>query len=88
MKYYIIVTEWDYPTESGRDIIDDFNTIEMARRVAKEEVDKECNNFLERNICIKGEIIKNNEIIGYQVYTKDGRYFRSRIIEINDSEIL
>ena len=22
MKYYIIITEWNYPTESGRDIID------------------------------------------------------------------
>lgn len=102
MKYYIVVIEWNYPTESGRDIIDDFDTIEMARRVAKEQVDKEYDNFLEVNdghLGIHGPLLDDNhEIEGYGLNTEedhilvqldnaDNMYFRSRIIEMDTNLI-
>jgi hypothetical protein len=53
MTYYIVVNEWNYPTESGRDIIGDFDTIEEAEQVASQQVEEERDNFLLVN---KGEI--------------------------------
>jgi hypothetical protein len=40
-KYYIVVTEWLYPTESGRDLCGDYDTYEQAMEVAKQLVEAE-----------------------------------------------
>jgi len=45
MIYYIVVNEWNYPTESGRDIIGDFDTIEEAEKVAYSQCSQEMENF-------------------------------------------
>ena len=39
--YYIVVTEWLYPTESGRELCDDYDTYERALEVARQLVEDE-----------------------------------------------
>lgn len=45
-KYYIVINEWNYPTDSGRRIIGDFNTRDEAAKIAEKEYEKEKENFL------------------------------------------
>lgn len=91
MKYYIVVNEWLYPTESGRDIIGDFDTLEEAEQVAAQQVEEERDNFLLVN---NGEIYEqacgkvvdeNFNTIGYELmssqYEEECMFFRSMIIE-------
>lgn len=87
MIYYIVINEWNYPTESGRTLIGDYDTLEEAEEVSKNEYEKEYNNFQEVN---KGEIYseacgKTSE--GYMLnsskYEEENMYFISRIIEID-----
>lgn len=49
MQYYILINEWNYPTESGREFIGDFDDIEDAEYHAKDECDRELDNF--QNAC-------------------------------------
>ena len=44
-KYYIVVTEWLYPTESGRDVITDFDTKDEALVKCFELCDDELDNY-------------------------------------------
>jgi hypothetical protein len=46
-KYYIVVSEWLYPTESGRLLIDDFDTKDEALKNAREAVELERATFSE-----------------------------------------
>ena len=46
MKYYIVMNEWNYPTESGRKFIGDFDDIQDAEYHAKDECEREYDNFL------------------------------------------
>ena len=43
--YYIIVTEWNYPTESGHDIYDYYDDLESTKYWVKKIGDNEWNNF-------------------------------------------
>ena len=44
-SYYIAVEEWLYPTESGRNIVDDFDTKDEAVAYAKRAAGEEMDNF-------------------------------------------
>ena len=43
--YYIILTEWNYPTESGHDIYDYYDDLESTKYWVKKIGDNEWNNF-------------------------------------------
>lgn len=89
MKYFIVVCEWNYPTESGREIIDDCDTREEAERVAKRQYDDEFDNFqavtngLYREACGPYNDEQGN-IVGYQLHSSQWEsedfVFRSEII--------
>lgn len=50
-KYYILVTEWKYPTETGREIIGDFDSRDEALVRGFELCDDECDNFTQATGC-------------------------------------
>lgn len=88
MKYYIVMNEWLYPTESGREYIDDYDTLAIASVMAKFQYEKELPNFLEVNseIYTQGECINSKgECEGYLItssqYEEESMFFRSVIIE-------
>ena len=89
--YYIVVNEWNYENNSGREIIGDFDTLDEAERVAEFQYNEEYENFLQNT---KGEIYNeacgkvvdsHMNCIGYQlVMSKDENiniHFTSIIIE-------
>ena len=89
--YYIVVNEWNYENNSGREIIGDYDTLEEATTVAEEEYNYEYNNFLENTkgeiyneACVKVVDTKGN-CIGYQlIMSRDETiniHFTSIIIE-------
>lgn len=91
MKYYIVINEWLYPTESGREIISDYD----SRKEAEEEVTtqgmKEYDNFLKVNedtYTAACGLYHNQDgsIAGYALhssqYEEEDMYFRSFIVEI------
>lgn len=91
--YYIVINEWNYPTESGREFIGDFDTLEEAREASKKEYENEYDNFLDVNQEVYaeacGEIVdENNSSIGYMLcssqYEEENKYFWSRIISVKE----
>ena len=91
MEYYILVNEWNYPTESGRDIIGDFDTREEAAQEAESQYKAEYDNFLDVN---HGEIYQMacgkdvnhlGETIGYSLHSssieEEDFFFQSVIIK-------
>ena len=88
MEYYIVVNEWNYPTESGRVIIGDVDDALEAEAIAKEEYEKEYNNFLDN---VSGDIWNEGcgrlvneymDCVGYTLRSTDGElFFRSTIIK-------
>lgn len=97
MKYYIVVIEWNYPTESGRDIIDDYDTLEEAREAAKEQYENEFQNFKEVNdgniyMAACGETVDRHtqECTGFVLnsseYEDENMWFRSRIITVEHGQ--
>ena len=44
-KYYIVVAEWNYPTETGRETIGDFDSKDEALTRGFELCDSEYDNF-------------------------------------------
>lgn len=49
--YYIVSEEWLYPTESGRDLVGDFDTYEDALLAAKQKCEEEVYNFMDATKC-------------------------------------
>ena len=49
--YYIVAEEWLYPTERGRDLVDDFDTYEDALARARELCKDEMFNFAQATRC-------------------------------------
>ena len=91
MKYYIVVNEWNYPTESGRDFVGDYDTREEAEAEVTIQGDKELENFQE----VTGDLYSEASglfhdahlnIWGYALhssqYESEDFYFVSRIIEV------
>lgn len=88
MKYYIVMNEWLYPTESGREYIGDYDTLAMASAMAHFQYEKELPNFLEVNqeIYTSGETVDSKgECDGYIIYSsqyeEENMFFRSVIIK-------
>jgi len=91
MIYFIVVNEWKYPNNTGREIVDDFDTLEEAEIAAETEYQNELDNFLEvndgemyREAC--GKLIDvNYETIGYVINSSqnesENMFFRSIIIK-------
>ena len=90
MKFYIVFNEWNYPTESGRDYVGDFDTREEAAQAAEAEFEKEWDNFQDVTHGLYREAcgVFNNEqgeIEGYALHSsqweQEDFVFRSVIIE-------
>lgn len=91
MIYFIVVNEWQYPNNTGREIVNDFDTLEEAEIAAETEYQNELDNFLEvnngemyREAC--GKLIDvNYEPIGYVMnssqHESENMFFRSIIIK-------
>ena len=45
--YYVILIEWNYPTESGHDIYDYYDSLDVTKAWVKKIGDNEWNNFQE-----------------------------------------
>ena len=91
MEYYIVVNEWNYPTESGRELIGDFDTREAASKEAECQYKAEYDNFLD---VTHGEIYQMacgkdvnhlGETIGYSLHSssieEEDFFFQSVIIK-------
>lgn len=87
-KYYIVVTEWLYPTESGRDVITDFDTKDEALVRCFELCDDELDNY--GLVC--GDYLAPEQYededggTGVIVTAKNGLdewYFKAKVIEVN-----
>ena len=86
-KYYIVVTEWLYPTESGREVITDFDTKDEAFvrcfELCDDELDvysSECGDYLAPE---QYEDKDGNE--GVVITSKNGLddwYFKAKIVEV------
>lgn len=89
-SYYLVVEEWNYPTESGRNILDDFDTESDAMDCALKSANFEKQNFVDncgdaRNI---EEMIQlyDNEYPGYIITPKncsDPFFYVTKVIEVN-----
>ena len=89
-KYYIVVDEWNYPNESGHNIIDDFDTEKDAMECAFNSINFESVNF--KNNC--GDALPINEVKpfgkdeyrGYIITPKncsDPYFYFVKVIEVN-----
>ena len=86
-KYYIVVAEWLYPTESGRDVITDFDTKDEALVRCFELCDEELDNYgLACGDYLAPEQYKDDDgTEGVIVTAKNGLdewYFKAKIIEV------
>ena len=86
-KYYIVVTEWLYPDESGREVITDFDTKDEALTRCFELCDDELDNYgLVCGDYLAPEQYKDkNGVEGVIITTKNGLddwYFKAKIVEV------
>lgn len=89
-RYYIVVTEWLYPTESGREIFNDFDDYDEALETAYNLVQDEIENYTEATKCEPSPITYNlKETLntdGYIITDKKGLkdwWFQAKIVEVN-----
>lgn len=90
MKYYIVFNEWNYPTESGREYIGDYDTRAEAEIVVTTQGMDEWDNFQEVTGGLYREASglfhnEDDSIAGYQIHSsqweEEDFCFRSVIIE-------
>lgn len=86
-KYYIVVSEWNYPTESGREVITDFDTKDEALVRCFELCHDELDNYgLACGDYLAPEQYKDDDgVEGVIVTSKNGLdewYFKTKIIEV------
>jgi hypothetical protein len=85
--YYIVVTEWLYPTESGRDLCNDCDTYEQALETARQLVeDERRDNWSEATHTDPSTIDFNRDSNGYIITDKSGLedwWFQAKIIKVN-----
>lgn len=86
MRYFIVHEEWNYPTESGREFVDDFDTYDKALAKAMQLCEDEMQNFCDS---IKGDCLDPEELGGPNkgvILTSkmglDPFYYACRITEI------
>lgn len=90
MKYYIVFNEWNYPTESGREYIGDYDTREEAEIAVTTQGINEWDNFQEvcHDLYREASGLFHNQdgsVAGYQIHSSQWEeydfVFRSIIIE-------
>lgn len=85
--YYVVITEWLYPTESGRDLCGDYDTYEQALNVSRQLVDDECKyNWSEATHTDPSIIEFNCNSNGFIITDKSGLekwWFQAKIIKVN-----
>ena len=68
--YYIILIEWNYPTETGHDVCDLYDDLETTKAHVKKIGDNEWNNF---------------QIVCGDIYSEaSGFYTTNAIVQTND----
>ncbi len=86
-KYYIVVTEWLYPNESGREVITDFDTKDEALVKCFELCDDELDNYSQ--VCgdylapEQYKDVEGNE--GVAITPKNGLdewFFHAKVVEV------
>lgn len=85
-KYYIVVTEWLYPTESGREAMSDWNTFEEALNECHTLVLEEVYNYSDVTKCDPTPITLNSNQNGYLITDGKGLedwWFQAKIIEVD-----
>ena len=86
MPYYIVVTEWLYPTESGRDACDTYSNLDTALAEARKICDVEARtNFLDATKCDPTPVGNLENDGGCIVTDKMGMeewYFSVRVIKV------
>ena len=85
-KYYIVVTEWLYPTESGREVFNDFDDYDEALETAYSLVKDEIENFTEATKCEPTPIIYSLNTDGYIITDKNclkDWWFQAKIVEVD-----
>ena len=88
MKYYIVVTEWLYPTESGRDVFYDFDTKEEALSMCAELTRTEKYNFADACKCDPSPanaVTKNGKTVGFLITDKNGNeewWYCAKVVEV------
>lgn len=84
-KYYIVVTEWLYPTESGREAMSDWDSFADALKECEDLVFKEIRNYWEATCCDPTPISLNSTKDGYLITDNKGLedwWFQAKIIEV------
>ena len=91
--YYIILTEWNYPTESGHDIYDYYGNLEATKYWVKKIGDNEWNNFQEvckdiyseaSGFCTTEARVQTNDPSKVSIVDVPGYYIHSSQYEDND----
>lgn len=90
-NYFILVEEWNYPTESGRELrteIFDESEKQMALDLAKDICEAELDNFFENTRCdpLGPDHCIGEPFEGYILSDKKGLepfYYAVRLVEIN-----
>lgn len=93
-RYYIAIEEWLYPTESGREFIDDFDTFEDAVKCAKELCESETYNFSHATGCdplppAVVELKPDGKSIRYVITPKNGLddwWYSVKVVEMRHGE--
>ena len=87
MKYFIVVEEWNYPYESGREIAEIYDTYDEALEKAKSLCEDEMDNFCDN---IGGDCLNPEELGGVNkgviITSKmglDNFYYACRIFEVD-----
>ena len=87
-KYYVLVEEWLYPTESGRDFVEDCDTIEEAVEIATEKCVEEVYNFAHNCKCdptTPSTVEEGGKAVGVIITDKNGMedwWYAVKIVEV------
>jgi len=88
-EYFAVFEEWLYPTESGHDFMQEFDTLDEAAEYAKKLCDKERMNFSSATGCdpLPTEpLYVDGDLKRYLITPKNGLeewWYSARIIEIH-----
>lgn len=86
IKYYLVTTEWLYPTESGRDVVEfTYDTKEEAFAKCKKLCEEEVDNFREVCEATSPEITAWEDSCAYLAADDDGIewWFGAKVIEVS-----
>lgn len=88
-SYFIVVEEWNYPCESGRNVLEDFDTMEEAMEYALAKAKEEVSNYNENCGDSLPIAVMNgncgNEQSGYIISPKNGTdnyFYVTKVVEV------